>query len=72
MPLLLMPLGPKACLLPCTHKGGMPPQVPSDAHDASKVEEPVAAAAALGSTSQDLRDVQTDNSRPYRLECSNW
>jgi hypothetical protein len=45
----------------------MPPQVPSDAHDASKVEEPVAAAAALGSLgseSQDSRHVQTDSEVP--------
>ena len=61
--LLLMPLGPKACLLPCMHKGGMPPQVPSDARDASKVEEPVAA-AALGSASQGSRHAQTDSEVP--------
>jgi hypothetical protein len=42
----------------------MPPQVPSDAHDASKVEEPVAAAEALGSASQDARDVQTESEVP--------
>ena len=42
----------------------MPPQVPSDAHDASKAEEPVAAAAALGSASQDSRHVQTDSEVP--------
>ena len=41
----------------------MPPQVPSDAHGASKVEEPVAA-AALGSESQDSRHVQTDSEVP--------
>ena len=58
-----MPLGPKACLLPCMHRGGMPPQVPSDAHAASKVEEPVAA-AALDSASQDSRHVQTDSEVP--------
>ena len=58
--MLLMPFGPKACLLPYMHRGGMPSQVPSDAHDASKVEEPVAA-AALDSVSQDSRHVQTDS-----------
>jgi hypothetical protein len=42
----------------------MPPQVPSDAHDASKVEEAVAAAAALGSASQDSRHAQTDSEVP--------
>jgi hypothetical protein len=42
----------------------MPPQVPSDAHDGGKVEEPVAAAAALGSESQDSRHVQTDSEVP--------
>ena len=41
----------------------MPPQVPSDAHDESKVEEPVAA-AALDSVSQDSRHVQTDSEVP--------
>jgi hypothetical protein len=41
----------------------MPPQVPSDARDASKVEEPVAA-AALGSASQGSRHVQTDSEVP--------
>ena len=48
-------------------RGGMPPQVPRDAHAASKVEEPVAAAAALGSLgseSQDSRHVQTDSEVP--------
>ena len=65
-----MPLGHKACLLPCTHRGGMPRQVPSNAHDASKVEEPIAAAAAaaalgsLGSESQDSRHVPTDSEVP--------
>ena len=62
--MLLMPFGPKACLLPCTHRSGMPPQVPSDAHDASKIQEPIAAAAALGSASQDSRHVQTDSEVP--------
>ena len=62
--LLLIPLGPKACLLPCTRRGGMPPQVPSDAHGASKVEERIAAAAALDSASQDSRHVQTDSEVP--------
>jgi hypothetical protein len=42
----------------------MPPQVPSGAHDASKVEEPIAAAPALGSASQDSRHVQTDSEVP--------
>jgi hypothetical protein len=42
----------------------MPPQVPSDAHDASKAEEPVAAAAALGSESRDSRHVQMDSEVP--------
>ena len=41
----------------------MPSQVPSDAHDASKVEEPIAA-AALGSASQDSRHAQTDSEVP--------
>ena len=43
---------------------GMPPQVPSDAHDVSKAEEPVVAAAALGWVSQDSRHVQTDSEVP--------
>jgi hypothetical protein len=42
----------------------MPSQVPSDAHDASKVEEPVAAAVALGSASQESCHVQTDSEVP--------
>ena len=44
----------------------MPPQVPSDAHDASKAEEPVAGAAqlVLGSASQDSSHVHTGSQVP--------
>ena len=64
-----MPLGPKACLLPCMHRGGTPPQVPGDAHDASKVVdstlvERAAAAATLGSAVHDFRRVQSESEVP--------
>ncbi len=69
--MLLMPLGPIACLLPCTRRGGTPPQVPvpSDAHAPSEVVdstlvERAAAAAALGSAVHDVRRVQSESEVP--------
>ena len=67
--MLLMPFGPKACRLPCTRRDGTPPQVPSDAHDASKVVdwtlvERAAAAATQGSAVHDVRRVQSESEVP--------
>ena len=46
-----------------THSG-VPPQVPADAHDASDVEVPAAAAAAPGSASEGLRRIHSGSEVP--------